>query len=382
MVGVMPLYGLHLWIVLAIGIPLRLDVPVAYLAANISIPPFLPFILGSEVEVGAYLASGRFIDVHREALSVRSLGTYFKDAWIGTAVLAPALASVGGALTYLVLSYRKRVKQNTHREGTASQAAPPRHLDPADRVAARYAHGSTATRMYVAGKLKSDPVGAALLALGEKARLGDVLDFGCGRGQLALLLLEGGAARSVQGFDWDDAKVEEAGRAATGLAATFAKGDVRKLDQAVENASADTVLLIDVLHYFREDEQVAILESAARKAKSRIIIRDIDPDRGFRSSITRFQERLTTGARYNRGERVLVRSMSDVTRDLERQGFRVTITPCWGKTPFANVLVVGEREAASALHSPASAPATVKSAALGADQSVEVPPDAQGTPSA
>lgn len=59
--------------------------------------------------------------------------------------------------------------------------------------------------------------------------------------------------------------------------------------------------------------------------------------------MTRLQERITTAGDFNRGDRVLVRSITAITGELEREGFRVSVSPCWGKTPFSNVLVVGER---------------------------------------
>lgn len=331
-VGVTPLWGLHLWIVLGVGLALRLDVPLAYLAANISIPPLLPFITAAEIEIGALLRTGAFLGLTRAEIGARGVAAFLKDLWIGTAVLGPALATVFGGVTYAAVAHR--------RGGAAPAPAPPE--DPIERVAARYAHGSIATRMYVAGKLRSDPVGSAVVALGHHAPLGAVLDLGCGRGQLALLLLEAGVATEVHGLDWDAAKVDEATRAAEGLRATFAPGDVRTFDAE----PADTVLLIDVLHYFTESEQSEILARAAGAAQKRLVVRDIDPERGLRSALTRLQERLTTRAKYNTGERVRVRSMREVRRELEALGFTVTIEPCWGKTPFSNVLVVAARSTA------------------------------------
>ncbi|MFO0672697.1 MAG: class I SAM-dependent methyltransferase [Polyangiaceae bacterium] len=205
----------------------------------------------------------------------------------------------------------------------------------------RYAHGSIATRMYVAGKLRSDPVGSASSWRSATTHRSARSSISGGRGQLALLLLEAGVATEVHGLDWDAAKVEEM-RAAEGLRATFAPGDVRTFDAE----PADTVLLIDVLHYFTESEQSEILARAAGAAQKRLVVRDIDPERGLRSALTRLQERLTTRAKYNIGERVRVRSMREVRRELEALGFTVTIEPCWGKTPFSNVLVVAARSTA------------------------------------
>ena len=316
--------------------------PIAYLAANISIPPILPFITIAEVEIGSFVRTGAFVGMRRADLAARGVGSFLRDVWIGTAIFGPALAAVGGAITYALVALRRRARRADPHEPMG------RDPDPMNRVADRYAHGSVATRMYVSSKLHADPIGDALVSLGKERTLGSVLDLGCGRGQLAILLLEADVASRVRAVDWDQPKVDEATRAAQGLAADFAQSDVRIAAAEVGAQSHDTVLLVDVLHYFAENEQSALVRDAARAAKVRVVIRDIDPERGFRSTMTRLQERLTTGARYNLGERVLVRSIATVTRELEAEGFRVEVTPCWGKTPFSNVLIVATRMGAVA----------------------------------
>ena len=59
-IGVQPVYGLHLVLVLAICLPLELDAVLSYLVANISNPLVAPFLVFAEVEVGAYLTTGHW----------------------------------------------------------------------------------------------------------------------------------------------------------------------------------------------------------------------------------------------------------------------------------------------------------------------------------
>src|SRR5687767_7898236 len=54
-VGVQPTPGFHLPIILAVCLPLRLDAAVAYLAANISIPPIAPFLVFTAIQIGSRL---------------------------------------------------------------------------------------------------------------------------------------------------------------------------------------------------------------------------------------------------------------------------------------------------------------------------------------
>ena len=69
----------------------------------------------------------------------------------------------------------------------------------------------------------------------------------------------------------------------------------------------------------------------------------MDPERGWRSTMTILQEAVTTTLRFNRGAQLRIRSIDEVTLALEEAGFAVDVRPCWRGTPFANVLVVGTR---------------------------------------
>ncbi|MGO8998498.1 MAG: DUF2062 domain-containing protein [Polyangiaceae bacterium] len=328
-IGVTPLYGLHLWIVIAVCVPLRLDAALAYLAANISLPFVIPFILLAEVELGSLARTGHALALSAAEAQRRAFGELAKEVVVGTAILSPVLAVVGGAITFAIASRAVRAKRETKRAAPPFEAA-------VERVAERYAHGRRAAYHYVRGKLASDPVAARVVALGA---LGEVADVGCGRGQLAVLLLEAGNATKVTGFDWDAKKVGDAREAAAGLAAAFEAGDMR----ATVVPPCDTALFVDVLHYLTDAEQDAVLSRAADAARARVVVRELDPDRGWRSGVTRMQERVTTSLGYNRGARVNVRPIEKLVAPLRARGFEVRVEPCWGKTPFSNVVIVAER---------------------------------------
>jgi 2-polyprenyl-3-methyl-5-hydroxy-6-metoxy-1,4-benzoquinol methylase len=195
------------------------------------------------------------------------------------------------------------------------------------------------TYHYVVSKLRRDPVTRAVAALGP---LGDVLDLGCGRGHLALYLLERGVAKSVRAFDWDEEKIALARRASDGLDASFAALDVRQAN----TDPADTVLLIDVLHYLDPASQDALLGRAADLVKpgGRLVVRDATTGGGWRSAFTLFVEWVSMLIRFNLGERIALRHVErEVVPVLEKKGLRCTVSPCWQGTPFANVLLVASR---------------------------------------
>jgi len=336
-VGTTPLYGFHLWIVLALCVPLRLDAALAYLAANISLPPVVPFLLLAEVEIGSLVRTGHTVAVTALEARARAFGELAKELAVGTAIFSPSAGAFGGAIAWAIAT-RARAKRPDERRAALHEAI--------GRVAARYAGGRRAAYGYVRGKLASDPVAARVATIGP---LGEVVDVGCGRGQLAVLLVEAGCATRVRGVDWDADKIDDATKAAKDAKRapalanmSFEVGDAR----VAEIGPCDTVLFVDVLHYMTDAEQDAALTRAAHAARARVIVREIDPDRGWRSAVTQAQEWVTTGLGYNRGARARAnaRSIEAIAATLRASGFAVNAEPCWGATPFANVLIVGERE--------------------------------------
>src|SRR5262249_31323494 len=101
----------------------------------------------------------------------------------------------------------------------------------------------------------------------------------------------------------------------------------------------------DLLHYFKIEEQNAIVDRAARAVRpgGRLLVRDADAERGWRSFATLVEERIFTALRFNRGERVRFRPARGIVERLARSGLKCRVLPAWGKTPFANVLIVGQR---------------------------------------
>jgi uncharacterized protein (DUF2062 family) len=327
LVGTTPAFGVHIFLVLLVCVPLNLDAPISYLAANISIPPIAPFLWFAEVEIGSWLLTHHSLALDVARLRATGPWMFAKELFTGTLVFAPTVAIVGGLVTYAAVAATRRAKPSSAFEEAVA------------RVAARYASGSRWTYHYVRGKMLGDPVVRRAFEFAAKEPLGEVVDVGAGRGQLGILLLESRGATQVTGFDWDRTKIEGARRASTDLSASFEEGDV----VAHPIPACDSVLLIDVLHYLTDAEQDSLVGRAARAARRTVLIRELDPDRGWRSAATRVQEAVTTTVRLNRGARVRVRSIVHIEQVLAREGFHVTVEPCWGKTPFGNVLVLGRR---------------------------------------
>jgi uncharacterized protein (DUF2062 family)/SAM-dependent methyltransferase len=306
-IGVTPLWGVHLPLVLAVCVPLRLDARIAYLAANISLPFIAPLLTVAEIEIGALVRSGHALGVDRAALHAHGLAAFAGDLAVGTLVLAPSLALVGFGLTFAA--------------GAMWPSKSPFGLAVA-RAAARYP--DRGARIHARAKLASDPMARALTGLGS---LGDVVDVGGGAGHMSALLRETGQTTRIRGVDADAARVALAKSA--GL--DFEAADAR----AWAIPACDTVLLLDVLHYMDPADQDALLARAAASAAHRVVVREIEPRRGLSSLVTRAAERLR--------KRPSVRPPGTIAKALESAGFEVSVTRCDEGTPFANALLVARR---------------------------------------
>jgi SAM-dependent methyltransferase len=143
-------------------------------------------------------------------------------------------------------------------------------------------------------------------------------------------------------MDWDEKKIALARCAAEGLDASFETLDVR----ASMVDSADTVLLVDVLHYLDARAQDQLIEAAAERVRpgGRLILRDATSRGGWRSFVTLVVEWVSRAIRFNVGERILIRDIAgEIVPLLEAKNMDCRVQPCWRGTPFSNVLLVATR---------------------------------------
>ena len=325
-VGVLPLYGLHFALCLVICLAWRLDLVTAYLAANISIPPIAPFLLVAEVEMGALVVTGKAATFTVEQARQLGVTGYVGQAMVGAVTLGSGLALVGGLATWTIA---RRLRGSSR----LSQGI--------ERTVARYRAASRGDRAYVVMKLESDPVVSQLANRPDP--LGKVVDAGAGRGQMSLLLLELGQATEVVGFDWDERKVALA-RKAAGTDADFVHASLESWSWP----PADTVLLIDVLHYLDRDEQRRVLHFAAAclRPNGHLLIRDVDASSWWRSWMTRSAERLGARLGYNRARTLAFVPLSETLATLESLGLNARTVPAAAGTPLTNVLIEASQSTA------------------------------------
>lgn len=208
------------------------------------------------------------------------------------------------------------------------------------RTARRYRRCDRFSRFYVASKLRMDPVHAALLALAAEMGFGQVLDAGCGRGQVGVALLEAGLADSVLALDQDAGALSQLRHAAAGLALRAEQAD---LTAGAALPDADTVLLVDVLYQLETPDQLALVARAAQAARRAVIIRASDPAPGWRSALSAVLERLGRNRWPTFGSRSNPLPLPQLRAALAAGGYAVRSVPCAQGTPLAGVLLVGTR---------------------------------------
>ena len=186
-------------------------------------------------------------------------------------------------------------------------------------------------RGYARSKLARDPVYAAVASRLPELPL---LDLGCGLGLLALSLRRRGFRSPVTGIDHDAKKIDAARKAAEG-AIDFRRGDVR---DAVDFQGS--VALLDVLHYFSDEDQSRILRNARSCVAPGgvVIIRDAIRDGSWRYRTTYVAETFARAIGWLRGERLNFPARDAIVSAFD--GFDCEVVPMWGGTPFNNYLFV------------------------------------------
>ncbi len=295
-IGSLPLYGVHLPLCLLCCVPLRLDAVTAYLAANISNPLFAPFLVFAQVQVGSVLLNGSLLEVSIAGARELEPSAVVSYLLVGAPLVAVALASLGAVVTRAVVG-KAEPEIRTLEEAT-------------DRVVQRYRTAQIKDRLYVRFKLSSDPLTMTVAELGE---LGDVLDVACGRGQFGILARELSHCRSLVGLDWDERRIAVAREAARD-GERFECRDALDADLP----AADTVLLLDVLHYLTVEAQARLLAAAfdAVRPGGRLVVRQL----ASRRHLTVSWERLCLRLGFHRAATLEPRPPAELVQALDALG--------------------------------------------------------------
>lgn len=337
-VGCTPLFGLHIWVCIALAWLLRLNQVVVYAAANISIPPIAPFIGFISVQLGERLLHGGWMALELSDFTWRnapSLGARFFVNWmVGGLLLGAAVGLVGGLVTWVALSRRRERQRVASDPVWAALVA----------ASSRYRSLPRRFRFYAHMKFRMDPCYHAIASRVGPDTL--TVDLGTGLGMLPVLLGELGDGRRAVGVEWDAAKAQAGTLAAAGLSGVeILEGDLHTF----ELPPCDVVTLVDVLHYYGQPEQRAIIARCARALRpgGRLLVRESDRGASGAARLTRLSERWVTRLGWNRGPGVHFRAASALEADLRDQGFAVETIPLAGRLHPGNVLITASAPVAT-----------------------------------
>jgi len=226
-----------------------------------------------------------------------------------------------------------------------------RHL--ADIAADRYRPSGRFAYYFARGKLRRDPVFAALLALGVIPDGAHLLDLGCGQGLLAAWLDAARASHGAgqwprtwpapprlgafRGIELMPRDVERARRALGGLA-RIECADIRSADFG----ASDVVVVLDVLHYMEPAAQEQVLKRvrASIGATGVLMVRVGNAAGGWRFRVSRWVDAAVLYVRGHRQGRLHCRTLPAWSAMLTSCGFSARAIPMSAGTPFANVLLV------------------------------------------
>jgi uncharacterized protein (DUF2062 family)/SAM-dependent methyltransferase len=336
-IGCLPFYGFHLLLCWITGVALGLNRLKMYLAANISNPLVAPWLLFTEIQIGAWLRRGAFHPLARDYIVSTGLTVFGIDAVVGSLLVGVALAAVAAAGTYSLV------------RGAGGDR---RFAELVRRAADRFLDSSITAWEFARGKLRMDPVYRAALSSELLPSGGTLVDVGCGQGLTLALLTE--ARLAAERGEWPAGwplpprfdrlvgietrhRVAAIARIALDRDAEVIEGDARTV--ALEPARA--MLLFDVLHLLPRDDQEALVAAMAAHLEPGgvLLVREADPGGGWRFAAVRAGNRFkafVTGTW--REQSFEPRTESEWRECFTRHGFHVEMRPMGEGTPFANVL--------------------------------------------
>ena len=104
-IGLSPFWGLHTLLVLLLSFVFKLNKPIAFAFSNVSLPPFIPFIIFFSLQIGSWIL-GEPLSFSFDAITADfDFLTNLKTYVIGSLVLASLGALIFGGIGYLTLIY-------------------------------------------------------------------------------------------------------------------------------------------------------------------------------------------------------------------------------------------------------------------------------------
>jgi 2-polyprenyl-3-methyl-5-hydroxy-6-metoxy-1,4-benzoquinol methylase len=192
---------------------------------------------------------------------------------------------------------------------------------------------------YAIGKIALDPAYPAVAAIIRDSQH-PLLDLGCGMGLLASYLRANGHRAPILGLDVDEAKVEVAQQVLAGAGEGFRAEDAMHFP-----AHSGDIVMLDVLHYFSDEEQQRLLEKIAASIAPRgvALIRLALNESNWRFAATKFEEWFVHFCRWIPKSGWNFPTREEVFLPFGERDFIGDVRPMWGLTPFNSHLFAFKR---------------------------------------
>ncbi len=338
-VGTTPLFGLHLIICIMVASALRLNKFLVYLAANISLPPFTPFLAFLSIQCAHIVVHGRPMAMDVETLHQHRFD--FILYWAaGCVPVGGAIGLLIGGLTLIFMkptSESKEQKSDKNTEFDRKFSEMTKELHRGFLTTGKMAAG------FAKGKSAGDPVYKMVV---RRARnVNAFIDIGGGQGLLSILVASFYPKVQVTVADYDQRKLDSGAKAAVAIGLKNIKFISEDVFSCPKVPDCDLIACIDVLHYQPIEDQIQLVNKMAKALPvgGQLVIRDMDADRSVRTFFTVLQERFSLLFSLTIASKIVPRSGRELVAQLEAEGFQVTTETAWGVTPFSNTLFIAKK---------------------------------------
>lgn len=107
-IGFSPIWGFHTISVIFLAILFKLNKAIAFAFSNVSLPPFIPFILYFSLKLGSWILGENFVLSLNEIDPSLELMKYLKSYIVGSLALSVSAAIMCGIAGYLILTLFER----------------------------------------------------------------------------------------------------------------------------------------------------------------------------------------------------------------------------------------------------------------------------------
>ena len=193
---------------------------------------------------------------------------------------------------------------------------------------------------YAIGKIALDPAYPAVAKTLRNSTL-PLLDLGCGMGLLAAYLRASGHRALIVGCDVDEEKIEIAKTVLPGIGQSFRVADALDFCE-----HCGDVVMLDVLHYFSDEDQQRLLRKIAASIapQGAALIRLTLNEPNWRFAATKAEEWFVQFTRWIPMQGGNFPTLDEVSLPFVDEDLEVKVRPMWGWTPFNSHLLTIRRK--------------------------------------